>query len=130
MEQDAFIQSIERIGVWLDRHLERLRALESDLDEQLAAMEDDHPDTQSDSDDSSDDDSTVDLRELGLINGVRFAEDEIIINQPGWDDGFESDDDSTVVMNFTPFDYYQLGEYDSDADTVVAEYREWWSSPE
>lgn len=128
-EQGEFIRRIERIGERIERHLERMRELEAVLDGQLREAEDSVYDTQSDSDDSDDDDSTVDLRELGLINGVRFAADDVVINQEGWDDGIESDAE-TVVMNFTPFDYYQNGGYDSDAETVVPEYREWWCSPQ
>ena len=135
-EADAFSARIGRIAERMERHLGRLRVLEETLDAQLADLQrqqdEDEFDTQSESDSESDD-STVDLRELGLINGVRFADDEVVINQPEWQEiNFESedeDDDATVAMNYTPFDYFQDGEYDSDASTVVADYREPWHSP-
>jgi len=132
-ETDAFVSRIDAISQRMDRHIERLRRMEEYLNGQLAdAIGEFEYDTQSDSD-SSDDGSTVDLRELGLLNGVRFAEEEVIINQHlPWEmmDDDDSDDDATVAMNYTPFDYYQNGEYDSDEDTIVPEYREWWTSPQ
>lgn len=131
-DTSAFISRIDAISQRMDRHIERLRRMEDYLNGQLAdAIGELEYDTQSDSD-SSDDESTVDLRELGLLNGVRFSDEEIIINQPAWEmeDDDDSDDDATVAMNYTPFDYFQNGEYDSDEDTIVPEYREWWTSPQ